>query len=447
MNAGLKYFLSCADYSNKMERNNKKTINAWAFYDWANSAYFLVISTAIFPAYFIAVSADEIPFFSIKLSNSSVYAYAVAFSYVVITILSPILSGIADYGGKRKFFLKFFTYLGSLSCIALSFFGDASDVWIGVAGFILATIGASGGLVFYNAYLPEITTEDKYDQVSARGYAFGYVGSVLLMLFILFVSLKPLWFGIPQDTNIPFRMGFALVGLWWMGFAQIPFRHLGPGSGNPIPGNLIKSGIREILSVYAQVKKNSNLKRFLWAFLFYSAGVQTVIYLAGVFAKEELGFDTNELILIILILQILAIFGAYLFAWVSKAQGNKRSLLYMVLIWLLITFLAYFVESHFQFYLLAGGVGLVMGGIQSLSRSSYSKLVDEHRKDLTSFFSFYDIVMKISIIMGTFSFGAVNQLTGGLRPSVLALSLFFILGFVLLLTVRIDHSSDYGRNS
>ena len=427
--------------------NDRKTINGWALYDWANSAYFLVISTAIFPAYFIAVSEPEIEVFSIRLSNSTVYAYAVALSYLLITILSPILSGIADYGGKRMFFLKFFTYLGSISCIALSLFGDATDVWLGIFGFILATIGAAGGLVFYNAYLPEIVTDDQYDRVSARGYAFGYIGSVILLLFILLISLKPLWFGIPVDSNIPFRIGFALVGLWWIGFAQITFQRLKGGTKGQITYKMIRNGFKEILFVFSQLKQNGNLKRFLLSVLFYSAGVQTVIYLASVFAKEELGFKTNELIIIILILQILAIFGAYIFALISKWQGNKHSLVYMVIIWTLITLVAYFIQSKMQFYYLAAAVGMVMGGIQSLSRSSYSKLVDEHRKDLTSYFSFYDIVLKASIILGTFSFGAVNQLAGGLRPSVLALSVFFIVGLILLLTVHFPKTEPQRENS
>ena len=423
-----------------MELNNKKVINGWAIYDWANSVYFLVISTAIFPAYFIAVSEDVIDIWGFKLSNSSVYAYAVALSYLFIVLLAPVLSGISDYGGKRMLFLKFFTYLGSIACISLSFFGGPEDTWLGLGGFMLATIGAAGGLVFYNAYLPEIVTEDQYDRISARGYAFGYIGSVILLLIILFISLKPGLFGIAENSNTPFRIGFALVGIWWIGFAQITFRRLPSSTKGKIGWEMIKKGNDEIIGVFRQMIKNKNLKLFLLALLFYSAGVQTVIYLASIFAKEELNFATNELIVIILILQIVAIFGAYIFALISDKQGNKRSLIYMIIIWTLITLLAYMVHNKNQFYWIAGLVGLVMGGIQSLSRSSYSKLVDEHRNDLTSYFSLFDIVIKISIILGTFSFGLVNQIMGGLRPSVLSLSIFFIAGLILLFFVRFDDS-------
>jgi UMF1 family MFS transporter len=421
-----------------MELNNKKTINGWAIYDWANSVYFLVISTAIFPAYFIAITNESSELFGMSISNSSIYSFAVAFSYLLIVFFTPLLSGIADYGGNRMYFLKFFTYLGSISCIALSLFGGPEDLWIGLAGFILATIGASGGLVFYNAYLPEIVTEDLYDWISARGFAFGYVGSVILLVLILVISLYPSWFGLPEASNLPFRIGFILVGLWWMGFAQITFRRLPQTEGKDFSMKLIRKGNEEILKVFREMRKNRNLKRFLAAMLFYNAGVQTVIYLASIFAKQELKFGTNELIIIILILQVLAILGAYLFALISDWQGNKRSLIYMVVIWIVITLLAYLVTSKIQFYLIAGLVGMVMGGIQSLSRSSYSKLVDEHKNDLTSYFSFYDIVFKLSIIIGTFLFGVVNQVMGGLRPSVLALSILFMIGLLLLFTVKIE---------
>ncbi len=415
-----------------MALNDKKTITGWAFYDWANSAYFLVISTAIFPAYFLARTSSKIDFFGMELTNSSVFSYAVSLSYLVIVFLSPILSGIADYGGKRMFFLKLFTVIGSVSCIALSFFTGDSNVWIGISAFMLATIGASGGMVFYNAYLPEIVTEDRYDQVSAKGFAYGYIGSVILLVFILFMSLKPLMFGIPEGTTIPYRLGFALVGIWWIGFAQITFIRLPKGTSTSFSKDMISKGIDEIKKVLFKVKNNSNLLKFLAAFFFYSAGVQTVIYLASIFAKEELKFETDELIIVILILQLVAIVGAYLFAIISDKTGNKISLIIQVIIWVIIAVIAFLIENKTQFYALAGFVGMVMGGIQSQSRSAYSKIIDSEKEDLTSYFSFYDIVYKLSIVIGTFAFGIVNEITGDLRKSVLSLAFFFLIGLVFL---------------
>jgi len=416
-----------------MGLNDKRTINGWAFYDWANSAYFLVISTAIFPAYFLAKTSKIIHIFGYDIPNSAVYSYAVSFSYLIIVFLSPLLSGIADSGGKRMFFLKLFTYLGSISCMLLYFFTGDTDMWLGTTAFIMATIGAAGGMVFYNAYLPEIVTEDRYDKVSAKGFAYGYIGSVILLIIILVMSMKPLWFGIPENTTIPYRLGFALVGIWWIGFAQITFNRLPKGSNEKFSRKLISKGFEEIKSISKKIIANKNLTLFLVAFFFYSAGVQTVIYLASIFAKEELKFATDELIILILILQLVAIIGAYLFAEISNRIGNKKGLAVMVVVWTIISFAAYFVESKFQLYVLAGFVGMVMGGIQSQSRSTYSKFIDSEKNDLTSYFSFYDIVYKLSIVIGTFAFGIVNYITQDLRKSILALAFFFLVGLVFLI--------------
>lgn len=416
-----------------MSLNDKKVINGWAFYDWANSAYFLVISTAIFPAYFIARTNEVIDIFGYQIKNSTIYSYSVSLAYLVIVIISPILSGIADFGGKRMFFLKFFTYLGSISCITLFFFTGDINVWIGVGAFILATMGAAGGLVFYDAYLPEIATEDQFDKVSAKGYSYGYFGSVLLLILILFISLKPGFFGIPENTTLPYRLGFAFVGIWWMGFAQITFKRLPKGKNEPLNLKLIGNGIKKINNVLSKIVQNRNLSLYLGSVFFFSAGVQTVIYLASVFAKEELNFKTDELIVIILIIQIIAILGAYIFAFISQKIGNKSGLAIMIIIWTLIAFAAYFIQSKLQFYLLAVLVGLVMGGIQSQARATYSKLVENDKKGLTSFFSFFEIMLKLSIVVGTFAFGLVNQITGDLRKSVLSLAFFFLIGVILLL--------------
>ncbi|MEZ4907307.1 MAG: MFS transporter [Saprospiraceae bacterium] len=416
-----------------MGLNDKKVINGWAFFDWANSAYFLVISTAIFPAYFIARTSSEIEIFGYYIKNSTVYSYSVSFAYLIIVLLSPILSGIADYGGKRMFFLKFFTYLGSISCLLMFFFTGDLNVWIGVGAFVLATMGAAGGLVFYDAYLPEIASEDMIDKVSAKGYMFGYFGSVLLLIFILFMSIKPGFFGIPENTTIPYRLGFALVGIWWMGFAQITFNRLPKGVNENMSYKMIRHGIEKINDVIKKLFRNKNLSLYLISVFFFNAGVQTVLYLASVFAKEELRFDTDELIIIILIIQIIAIAGAYIFAYVSLKTGNKTGLAIMIIIWFLIALTAYFVQSKSQFYILAGFVGLVLGGIQSQARATYSKLVENETGEMTSFFSFFEIMLKLSIVIGTFSFGLVNELTGNLRYSVLSLAMYFVLGLIFLL--------------
>lgn len=419
-------------------KNVKKTINAWALFDWANSAYALVISTAIFPIFFIANTNPIINIGSFSFTNSSLWTFAVSISYVIIASLTPILSGMADYSGRRMYFLKIFTILGALSCIALYFF-NVVPLWLGTSAFILATIGFSGGIVFYNSYLPLIVTEDRYDKVSAKGFAAGYLGSVILLLFILWMVLSPDTFNIPGESaeaqgNTASSIGFVLVGLWWIFFGFISFRNLPKDKKIFTEENLWTKGFQEIKTVYAQLSDQPDLKRFLWAFFFYSAGVQTIIYVATVFAKIILNFESEEMIAIVLVLQLVGIVGAYLFAYISDQIGNKKSLTIMILIWIVICLIAYFCTGKTLFYFLAGLVGMVMGGIQSLSRSTYSKMLNDKEDDVTSYFSFYDVLYKSSIVAGTLAYGIVDNLTGNLRYSVLALGVFFIIGLYLLNT-------------
>ena len=424
-----------------IELNNKKTINAWAIFDWANSAYALVISTAIFPGYFEEYTPKEIGLGPLTFSNSSLYSFAVSFSYIIIAILSPLLSGIADYSGRRKFFLKTFTLIGSLACTALFFFKGEPQLWLGTSAFILATIGFAGSLVFYDSYLPLIVSEDNYNKVSARGYTFGYVGSVILLIFILMMILKPEWFGL-QGGQMGARIGFLLVGMWWLGFAQYTFKYMPPDKKNLFTTSMIMNGYKEIKGAFQRVKAIPDIRNFLTAFFFYSAGVQTVIYLATIFAKKELGFATGELVLLVLILQLVAIGGAYVFSVLGNRKGNKNSIMIMICIWIVICFAAYFTYDKVMFYIIAGFVGLVMGGIQSLSRASYSMLIPEKDHDTTSYFSFYDVVYKSAIVGGTFIFGLVDNITNNMRYSVLTLAFLFILGFYFMSKAHIAKASN-----
>jgi len=418
--------------------NDKKTINGWAFFDWANSAFALVITAAIFPGYFTAVTEDILHIGGFDISNSAMYAFATSASYFIITLFSPLLSGIADYGGKRKFFLRFFTTLGSLSCLSLFFFEGMGQLGIGILGYMLSMIGFAGGLVFYNSYLPDIATEDQYDRISAKGFAYGYIGSMILLIFNLLVITFPAIFGLPEEGTLPVRIAFLTVGLWWIGFAQIAFARLPDDSDQKPQKNLISKGMEELKKVWYQVQGKFNIKSFLLAFFCISAGAQTVIFLAATFAEKELGFETTELITTILLLQFLGIGGAYFFAWLSKRKGNIFSLITIAIIFISICLAAYTVSMKWQFYTVAAFVGLVMGGVQSLSRSTYSKLIPEGTPDVTSFFSFYDVLEKIAIVSGTLLFGMIDQITGGMRTSIIALSVFFLLGIVFLSKVKIQ---------
>jgi UMF1 family MFS transporter len=417
-----------------MSLNDKRTINGWAFYDWANSAYYLVISTAIFPIYYSSVTNDRINVLGHDLDNSALYSFSVSAAYILITFLSPLLSGISDYAGKRMFFLRLFTMLGATGCVILFFFNSPETTWIGIGGFILGAIGGAGGLVFYDSYLPLIATEDQYDKVSAKGYSYGYIGSVILLILCLLMIQKPGWFGI-VDPTLPSRISFVLVGVWWIAFSQITFHRL--PKDNPIKNTtrLLTRGWQEIGKVWQVIKLDKHIKLYLASYFFYIAGVNTVIYLASIFASEELKFEKTELIITILVLQLVAIPGALFFARLSKRWGNKVSLLIQLVIWMIICAGAYATTSKWEFFTIAALVGMVLGGIQSLSRSTYAKLLEQRTTDLTSFFSFYDVISKIGIVSGTFLFGIVNSITGSMRYSVLGLMLLFVIGFLFLLKV------------
>lgn len=429
--------------------DDPKVIKGWAMFDWANSAYALVITTAVFPGYFNAVVDKDFSFLGFEMTNTALFSYSISFAYLVIALMLPILSGIADYGGKKLPFMKSFTWLGSLSCMALFFFTGMDNLWIGLMGFILAIIGFAGGQVFYNSYLPIIASDEKLDSVSAKGFSYGYVGSVILLLVNLFMILKPEFFGLDQlvkaypdllgtsPAGLATRLAFVMVGMWWIGFAQIPFNVLPKQTAVSTNENLLTKGYEELKKVWRKISAQTYTKRFLLAFFCYSAGVQTAIYLASTFATDELGFEQQELIIVVLILQIVAIAGAYLFASLSGKYGNKQTLILVLLIWITVCIAGSFVVDKTAFYAVAGGVGLVMGGVQSLSRSTYAKFIPENSVDTASYFSFYDVLEKSAIVIGTFVFGFVDQILG-MRNSLLALAVFFLVGILILTTVRVS---------
>lgn len=412
-------------------KNDKKTINGWALFDWANSAYALVISTAVFPPYFSSITPDTVNVLNMQIDCTALYSFSVSLAFILIAIMSPMLSGIADYGKRRLVFLKFFTFLGAIACMSLFFFDGPEDTLFAAVAFILGTIGFGAGIVFYNAYLPEIATEDQYDRVSAKGYAYGYFGSVLLLVAILVLIQYGPALGIESST-LPIRIGFLLVGIWWLGFAQITFKRLPKDENEHLKWSFVSKGIAEVNAVLREIIKDLNITRFLLAYFFYIAGVNVVIYLASIFAQEELNFSSSELIIVILLLQLVAMAGAYFFAYVSDKAGNKISLMIQLVIWMFVCFAAYMTTGKMFFFVLSGFVGLVLGGIQSLSRSSYSKMIDENESELTSYFSFYDVLTKLAIVAGTFVFGIVNQITNNMRYSVLSIAIFFVAGIILL---------------
>jgi UMF1 family MFS transporter len=420
---------------------SKKVVNGWAMYDWANSVYNLVITTTFFPAYYAAVTSTEkfkngIPFMGRHFVNTALKDYILAFGFLIVVILSPILSSIADYKGNKKNYMRFFCYLGALSCSAMFFF-DEHHVMLGLFCFMFAGIGFYGSQVFYNSYLPDIAAEQDMDRISAKGYTMGYIGSVL-MQFIGFGLLLMM-----PNSAWPLKITFLLVGIWWISWAQIPFARLPIGTKveRNAKTHVLSNGFIELKKVWDQLMHMPVLKRFLTAFFFYSTGVQTVMLIAIDFGIKELKMENANLIIVAVVIQLVAIVGAMGMAKLSERIGNIRVLILTVLLWVGVCLTAYFITTELQFYVLAALVGLVMGGIQSMSRSTYAKLMPD-TKDTASFFSFFDITEKMAIVVGLFSFGFVEELTRSMRNSVLVLSGFFIVGLLFLLLTSQEYKKQ-----
>lgn len=417
-------------------------------YDWANSVYNLVITTTFFPIYYtemtkVAPFNGIVPFAGRKFVNTALYNYALAFTYLVVAITMPILSSIADYKGNKKRFMQAFCLLGSLSCSGLYFF-EPRYFDLGVICMMLAAFGFYSSLVFYNSYLPEIAAEEDRDRVSAKGFTYGYIGSVLMQLAGF--ALVLFWEKIPflHSAGEAVRWTFLLVGIWWFGFAQITFRRL--PAGHPVAKagrkqNFLSGGFIELKKVFFQLLKMPVLKRFLFAFFFYNMGVQTVMLAATNFGSKVLNLPSTNLIITVVLIQLVAIIGAYLMSALSGKYGNLPVLIGVVIFWILICMGGYYMQTATHFYMLAIAVGLVMGGIQSLSRSTYSKLMPV-TEDTASFFSFYDVTEKVAIVIGLTAFGFIEEQTGSMRNSVLSLIAFFAIGFIGLISALHKQRKD-----
>jgi UMF1 family MFS transporter len=438
-----------------MEKGNKKIIRGWVFYDWANSVYNLVISSAIFPIFYDLVTKNyyatkrgietsEIPegtsilvdFFGVEISSSVLFSYVLSASFLVVSILSPLLSGVADYSGNKKKFMQFFCYFGALACMSLFFF-DPNQLELGMASVFFASIGFWNSLVFYNAFLPEIAEPEDHDRISARGFSMGYFGSMTLLVVCLALVMT-----VPNDfesKTTAMRYCFILVGVWWIGFSQLTYRVLPNNVHNKKPEKgILLRGFKELRLVFTEFKKTNRLKKYLFSFFFFNTGVQTVMLMATIFANKEIkwpgGNGSTGLIIAILLIQILGALGAFIMSRLSGKIGNIRSLIISVTIWIFLCFSAYFVQTPTEFYILASGVGLVMGGVQAIARSTYSKFLPE-TTDHASYFSFYDVTEKVGIVLGTFFFGFVEAWTGSIRYSVISVAVFFIIGLIALFFV------------
>ena len=420
----------------QLEKGNSKLLNAWAFYDWANSVYSLVISSSIFPLYFGFLFTKENPnidVFGTSIKATSLVFFITAFAFLTVAVLSPILSGIADYLGNKKRFMQFFCYLGAASCIGLYWF-TKENIIFGMCCFYFGLVGFWGSLVFYNSYLSDIAFTEQHDKLSAKGFSLGYIGSVILLVICLYLIIGRT----DEEAIQAMKLSFVFTGIWWIAFSQYTFYYLPKGNKNkhPLTFSVVLNGYEELKKVQKLFFKDAKLKSFLIAFFVYSMAVQTVMLVATYFGEQEINWGNGDekrqgLIVSILMIQLVAVLGAILTSKLALKFGNIKTLIGINSVWIFICIGAFFVTEPVQFYLVAGIVGLVMGGIQSLSRSTFSKLMPE-TNDTTSFFSFYDVAEKIGIVIGMLLYGSINQITGSMRNAVLFLVLFFVIGVILL---------------
>lgn len=429
----------------ELRKGSKKLLDAWAFYDWANSVYTLTIVSAVFPIFYEALFSERdhyIDVFGLNLKNSALISFVTAFAFLLVAFISPLLSGIADYAGDKKSFMKFFCYLGALSCMGLYWF-NLENLYSGLAFYFFGLIGYWGSLVFYNSYLPDIAYQEQQDKISAKGYSMGYIGSVILLIINLAMIMKPNLFGIDgtdgEAAMKAMRYSFIMVGVWWILFSQYSYYHLPKGNKNDnrkVTSHVVFNGFKELKKVYVLLQENTALKRYLESFFVSSMAVQTVMLVATYFGAQEISWSSKEegtigLIICILLIQLVAVVGALLTSKASAKFGNIPTLIGINCFWILLCAGAYFITEPVEFYLMASLVGLVMGGIQSLSRSTYSKLLPE-TEDTASFFSFYDVAEKIGIVIGMMVYGIIDQITGSPRLAIVFLGVFFVLAVFLL---------------
>ncbi len=424
-----------------LPKGHPKLLNAWAFYDWANSVYSLVIASAVFPIFYeqIFKENDKVVFFNVEVKATAMISFVTAFAFLIVAIFSPILSGISDYLGNKKAFLRFFCYLGGISCISLYWF-TIDNLFLSYTAYFFGLIGFWSSLVFYNSYLPDIAFPEQQDRISARGFSMGYIGSTILLIFNLAMVMFPDFFHL-ENAMQAMKISFVMVGVWWIAFSHITYYYLPKGNKSNVPfsSDFITKGFKELKLVWKQLKQNSRLKKYLYSYFVFIMAVQTVMLVATYFGATEIEWSSAEqktmgLIISILVIQLVAVLGAFITSRMSEKFGNINVLIFLNAFWFLLCVFAYFVTKPVEFYTVAGFVGLVMGGIQSLARSTYSKFLPK-TDDTASFFSFFDVTEKIGIVIGMSIYGVIDQVTGSMRNAIVFLGIFFLIGLVLLTRV------------
>ena len=441
-----------------MKSDNKRNVFAWCMYDWANSAFATTVIAALLPIYFatVIIPADGwvFRFFNIEIytNATTLWAFLTGATALFVFITAPILGAIADISKSKKRFLMTFCFGGSLFTTLL-FFSQSGDVWMTMIFFFLANTCFISANIFYDAFLPHIAIRSEIDQVSGRGYAYGYLGGGLQFLICIILILAHKKIGIERAMAV--RISLLFSGVWWASFSIITLLYLHVPENNKCSlqksrgdynsWSYIRVGVSRTWHTILKAKTHRNLVIFLIAFMFYNDGIYTVIRMATIYGKDELGLKNETLLGTLLLVQFIGIGGALLFSKISRTFGTKRILLLILMLWLGILCYAYIITSALDFWMLGIAVGFVLGGSQAISRSFYGAMipVDESAE----FFGFYSVFAKFSAICGPFVFGIIRQITGTSRLAILSLVGFFIIGIVLLCfvednTVPLQLSSD-----
>lgn len=407
-------------------------------YDWANSAFATVVLSAVLPVYFVSLvppDGAEITFFGLSRTfrATSLWGYAVSCSMLIVAVTSPYLGNLADRWRTHRKFLAVYCLIGSL-CTCLLFFATPGRYLLAAILFIIANIGFAGGNVFYNAFLPKLAKSDELDRLSSLGFAYGYIGGGIALLLVFGLIQGFSFFGF-IDKGSASRVGFLFTGLWWIFFAIPAYRYV------RIPAESIMvdrfhHGIRGYFRIFAEIKKHPTLLLFLIAFLFYNDGIQTIIVVAAIFAREELALSQGTILSCFLMIQFVAMPGTLLFGRLAESYGAKRSLYLALILFIMVTVYAYFMSAAWEFWLLGFIIAIILGGSQAVSRSFFSGLMPEGKH--AEFFGFYAISAKFASVFGPMLFALIIDMTGSARLAILALTFFFVTGILLLTRVKTD---------
>ena len=419
-------------------KNDKKTLFGWCMYDWANSAYGTTVVAALLPNYFALGIVGEagVSIAGQTFSATTLWGYMLSASALVVFLCAPVLGAIADFSAAKKKFLIGFAYTGSLFATLL-YFCTAGDVWLTVVLFVGSQVCFVAANVFYDAFLPQITTPERLDAVSSRGYAFGYLGGGLQFAIALALVAKhdSLW----MSEAMAARIGIGMAGIWWAGWTLFTVKFVKeakPGDGRGTDNaqmqwyDYLKIGISRTVATAKKVRRFKHLTLFLIAYLVYNDGIHTVSTMATIYGTQELGLTTTVLMVTLLAVQIIAIGGALVFNRIANLLGTKRTVMLTLLLWSGVVTYGYFTQTATEFFLLGAVVGLVLGGSQALSRSFYGAMIPEEAS--AEFYGFYSVFSKFSATFGPLTFGFIAQVKGSARPSILSLMVFFVVGLVLL---------------